>query len=201
MSGVELPALEELTDHFRRLPGIGKKSAQRIAYSILEKSDESVKAFAEALLEAKRTVHPCPVCFNYCQGDICPVCADEKRDHGTVCVVEDARTVRYLASIPQLKCVFHVLGGTISPTEGRLPDSLRIAELIARVEEGNIGEVILATNPTVEGETTAMYLARRLKQYPVRVTRLAYGIPVGGEIEYADEMTLFRAIDGRKEVE
>ncbi len=199
MSG-NLPALDALIDKFRMLPGIGKKTAVRLAYSILDSSQQDAEAFAEAILCAKREIGHCRCCGNISQGELCAVCADPKRDHGTVCVVEDAKTVSAMERVREYRGVYHVLGGTLSPIDGRTPDVLNIDSLLKRVREEHPAEIILATNPTVDGETTALYLAKLLKPTGVRVTRLAYGIPVGGDLEYADEMTLFRAIDGRKEL-
>lgn len=196
----ELPALEALSEQFRALPGIGRKTAMRLALNVVERSDEQAKAFADAILAAKEKIRPCPRCFHLCQDGVCPICTDERRDPALICVVEDSRAAGAMAGIRDFHGVFHVLGGTISPIDGRGPDQLHIAELMARIAEGNVREVVLATGATVEGETTAAYLARLLRQCDVKVTRLAYGIPVGGDLEYADEMTLYRALDGRREM-
>ncbi len=201
MSSEFLPAVEELVNRFRRLPGIGKKTAVRLAYSVLDGSDADAKAFSDAILNAKSRITRCTVCGNLSEGGLCPVCADAKRDFSTVCVVEDCRAVGSMEKVREFRGVYHVLGGTISPLDGRTPEMLNIASLTERVAAGGISEVILATNPTVEGEMTALYIAKQLRPLGVRVTRLAYGIPVGGDLEFADEMTLFRAMDGRKEIE
>ena len=197
----ELPALEALAEQFRMLPGIGKKTAYRLALGVVTRSDEQARAFADAILEAKERIRPCPVCFHLCENGNCPICTDAKRDHSLICVVEDSRSASAMSRISEYKGLFHVLGGTLSPLDGRGPDQLHIQSLTDRVASGDIKEVILATGATVEGETTASYLSRLLHRYPIRVTRLAYGIPVGGDLEYADELTLFRALDGRREMQ
>ncbi len=195
-----LPALDALTDRFRTLPGIGRKTAARLALALVMKSEEEAQAFADAILEAKSKITPCPTCFGLCQEGVCPICTDEARDHSIICVVEDTKSSSAFSQIHSFKGVFHVLGGNISPIDGRGPDQLRIKELLARVQAEGTSEVILATGATLEGETTAAYLSRLLKDSGAKVTRLAYGIPVGAELEFADEMTLFRALDGRREV-
>lgn len=195
-----LPALEALIDRFRMLPGIGKKTAVRLAYGVLDFSQKEAEEFAEAILCVKREIGRCRCCGNISQGELCAICDDPKRDHGIICVVEDAKTVSAMERVKEFRGVYHVLGGTLSPIDGRTPDVLNIDSLVSRVRNEHPSEVILATNPTIDGETTALYLAKLLKPSGVRVTRLAYGVPVGGDLEYADEMTLFRAIDGRKEL-
>lgn len=189
--------LERLIEQFRRLPGIGQKTAVRLAFSVLDYSKEEAEAFAEAIRGAKEQVKLCPVCQNFADGELCPICADEKRDRSVICVVEDARAVMSLEKVKEYNGVYHVLHGAISPMAGIGPDKLHIKELIARLDE-NVREVIIATNPTVEGEATAMYITKLIKPMGLQVSRLAYGIPVGGELEYADEVTLMRAIEGRR---
>ncbi|MCQ2426481.1 MAG: recombination mediator RecR [Lachnospiraceae bacterium] len=201
MSAELLPAVEELVNRFRRLPGIGKKTAIRLAYAVLDGSDADAKAFSDAILGAKAKISHCKVCGNLSEGELCPVCSDPKRDFSTVCVVEDCRAIGSMEKVREFRGVYHVLGGTISPLDGRTPEMLNIASLTERAASGTVSEVILATNPTVEGEMTALYIAKQLRPLGIRVTRLAYGIPVGGDLEFADEMTLFRAMDGRKEIE
>ena len=201
MSAELLPAVEELVNRFRRLPGIGKKTAIRLAYAVLDGSDADAKAFSDAILGAKSKISHCKICGNLSEGELCPVCSDPKRDFSTVCVVEDCRAIGSMEKVREFHGVYHVLGGTISPLDGRTPEMLNIASLTERAASGTVSEVILATNPTVEGEMTALYIAKQLRPLGVRVTRLAYGIPVGGDLEFADEMTLFRAMDGRKEIE
>ena len=195
-----MESLQRLTEQFGRLEGVGKKTAMRMAFSVLELEQEEAEAFAEAILDAKRRIHLCPVCQNLTDRELCPVCADEGRDHGLVCVVTDARTVLAMEKVREFRGVYHVLHGLISPMNGITPDHLKIKELLERVNREEIDEVIVATNPTVEGEATAMYLSKLLKPFGVRVTRLAYGVPVGADLEYADEVTLFRALEGRRDV-
>lgn len=189
--------LEKLIEQFRRLPGIGQKTAVRLAFAVLDYTDEEAKAFAEAIIGAKENVKTCSVCQNISDGDLCPVCADENRDRSVICVVEDAKAVMSLEKVREYTGVYHVLHGAISPMAGIGPDKLRIPELLARLDD-KVREVIIATNPTVEGEATAMYLTKLIKPLGIKVSRLAYGIPVGGELEYADEVTLMRAIEGRR---
>lgn len=191
-------ALQRLLDELSRLPGIGPKSAQRIAYHILSVDDESARRLAEAVLDVKRLVHFCPVCFNYTTGDTCEVCSSPSRVRTQVCVVGEPRDVSAIERTQSYHGLYHVLGGIISPRDGIGPEALHIRELMARLAEGEIEEVILATNPDVEGEATAAYLARLLKPMGVRVSRLASGLPVGGDLEYADEVTLGRAIEERR---
>ena len=193
-------ALERLTEEFARLPGIGGKTAQRLAFHVLALSDEEAAAFAQAILEAKRTVHTCPVCQNLTDGDLCAICADERRDQGVICVVAEPRDVIAMERAREFNGVYHVLHGVISPLNHVGPDDIRIRELLARVAKGDVREVIMATNPDTEGEATAMYLSRLLRPMEVRVTRLAYGIPVGSQLEFADEVTLLRALEGRREI-
>lgn len=200
MAGYHVPPLERLVDAFESLPGIGHKSAQRLAYHILGLSKEEAEGFASAIMEAHETIHYCSVCCNLTDGDLCPVCRDESRDKTVICVVEDPKDVFALERTNEFHGLYHVLHGVISPLSGIGPDQLRIRELLARVQNADVEEVIMATNPTVEGEATAMYISRLLKPIGIRVTRLAYGIPVGGDLEYADEVTLTRAMEGRQEL-
>ncbi len=196
MSEYILP-LEKLIERFRHLPGIGQKTAVRLAFSVIEDSDENAEAFAAAITEAKKSIRYCSVCENLSDGELCPVCADENRDRGTICVVEDARAVMSLEKVREYNGTYHVLHGAISPMSGIGPDKLKIKELLARLDDST-KEVIIATNPTVEGEATAMYISKLIKPLGIKVTRLAYGIPVGGELEFADEVTLMRAMEGRR---
>ncbi len=189
--------LEKLIEQFRHLPGIGQKTAVRLAFAVLDYSKEEADAFADAIRGAKEQVCTCSVCQNIAEGELCPICADEKRDRSVICVVEDAKAILSLEKVREFTGVYHVLHGAISPMAGIGPDKLRIRELIARLD-GSVKELILATNPTVEGEATAMYLTKLVKPLGVKVSRLAYGIPVGGELEYADEVTLMRALEGRR---
>ena len=192
--------LENLVEQFARLPGIGGKSAQRLAFHVLSLPMEEAQAFADAILEAKKTVTCCPVCRNLTAGGLCPICASPKRDAGTICVVADPRDVAALERSREYAGRYHVLHGVISPMNHVGPDDLEIKSLIDRVAQGDVKEVIMATNPDTEGEATAMYLAWLLKPFGVRVTRLAYGIPVGGHLEFADDATLMRALEGRREL-
>ncbi len=193
-------SFETLIDRFASLPGIGRKSAQRLAFHILGLPEGEAEAFAETILEARRSVHTCPVCQNLTDGDICSVCADERRDHSVICVVAEARDVASLERSREFGGVYHVLHGVLSPMSHVGPDDIRIAELVKRVAEGDVTEVIMATNPDTEGDTTALYIARLLKPFEVRVTRLAYGIPVGSNLEFTDDATLMRALEGRRDM-
>ena len=195
-----IPDLEKLIEKFRRLPGVGRRSAERMAYKILDMSDAEAEDFANAILDAKRNIGKCRFCFNLCQGEVCGVCSDETRDRSVICVLEDARAAASLEKVREYRGLYHILEGTISPMDGIGPDKLRIKELLDRIGEGTVEEIIIATNSTVEGETTAMYLAKLLRPLGLKITRLAYGIPVGGELDHADEVTLARAIDGRREM-
>ncbi|MEE0343315.1 MAG: recombination mediator RecR [Eggerthellaceae bacterium] len=193
-------AIQKLLDELERLPGIGPKSAQRIAYWILNEDRIDATRLAQAIIEVKDTVHFCARCFNYAQDDLCDICASPKRDQNTICVVSEPRDIPPIERTGTFSGVYHVLGGALSPLEGIGPDDLHIAELLARLNDPNISEVILATNPNIEGETTASYLARLIKPLGVKVSRLASGLPVGGDLEFADEVTLGRAIEARREL-
>ena len=194
------PALERLVEQFARLPGIGYKSAQRLAFFILAQPEEEVQRFANALTDAKKTVTKCPVCQNLTDGGLCAICSDEKRDRSVVCVVADPRDVIAFERMREYHGLYHVLHGVLSPMNHVGPDDLEIKSLLQRVAQGEIQEVIMATNPDTEGEATAMYLAKLLRPFEVKVTRLAYGIPVGSHLEYTDDATLMRALMGRREV-
>jgi len=192
--------LVKLIEQFARLPGVGRKSAQRFAFAILDMPEDKAREFAQVILDARTLIRKCPVCGNLTDGELCPICAAKGRDTTLVCVVEDPRDVLAFERTKEYNGVYHVLHGLISPMDGIGPEQLTVKELLARVNAGTVSEVIMATNPTVEGEATAMYIARLLKPLGVRVTRLAYGIPVGGSLEYADEVTLYRALEGRSEL-
>ena len=192
--------LEKLVEQFARLPGIGGKSAQRLAFHVLSLTEEEAREFAEAILEAKRLVTCCPVCQNLTAGGLCSICASPRRDAATICVVADPRDVAAMERAREYTGRYHVLHGVISPMNHVGPDDLEIKSLVERVAQGEVKEVIMATNPDTEGEATAMYLARLLKPFHVRVTRLAYGIPVGSHLEFADDATLMRALEGRQEI-
>ncbi len=195
-----IPALDRLIKSFAKFPGIGYKTAVRLAFHILSMSGDDVKEFAQAMINAKENIKYCPNCQNISEGGLCPICADSARQTDTVCVVEDEKAVIAIEKVKEYHGTYHVLHGVISPIEGISADDLKIKELVARVAKDGIKEVIIATNPNVEGEATAMYISRLLKPFDVKVTRLAYGIPVGAELEYADEVTLYRALEGRHEL-
>ena len=192
--------LEKLTEQFAKLPGIGRKSAQRLAFHVLGMTEGEAEAFATAILDAKRSVTCCPVCQNFSAGGLCPICASPKRDSATICVVADPRDVAAMERSREYHGRYHVLHGVLSPMNHVGPDDLAIKPLLERVSQGGVEEVIMATNPDTEGEATAMYLSRLLKPFGVKVTRLAYGIPVGGHLEFADDATLMRALEGRREI-
>ena len=193
--------VQSLVDELGRLPGIGPKSAQRIAFYLLKSAPEDAKRLARAITEAKDRVSWCRRCFNFAEGDLCVYCRDDRRDPTLICVVEEPRDIVAVERTQEYRGRYHVLLGAISPIEGIGPDQLKVKELLARVREEGVQEVILATNPNIEGEATAMYLARLLKPLGLRVTRIASGLPVGGDLEYADEVTLGRALEGRREVD
>ena len=193
------PALENLVEHFAKLPGIGRKTAQRLAFYVLSLPQEEADAFAQSITQAKTAIHCCPVCQNLTEGEgPCAVCASPKRDHGVICVVADPKDVVAMERSREYHGLYHVLHGVISPMNHVGPDDIRVKELVDRVAKGDVREVIMATNPDTEGEATAMYLARLLRPFQVRVSRLAYGIPVGSHLEYADDATLMRALEGRQ---
>jgi len=194
------PSLENLIDKFAALPGIGKKSAQRLAFHVLSLPDGEAESFATAIMEAKSSVHCCPVCQNLTDGELCSVCDDNRRDRGVICVVAEPRDVLSFERSREYKGMYHVLHGVMSPMNHIGPDDLKISELMSRVADGEIREVIMATNPDTEGDTTAMYISRLIKPFNVKVSRLAYGIPVGSNLEYADDATLSRALEGRREM-
>lgn len=191
--------LEVMIEAFRRLPGVGRKSAERMAFGVLDMTDAEVSAFTGAIESAKNAIHTCSVCGNITAGEICPICEDTSRDKKLICVVEDSKAVISFEKIKEYSGVYHVLGGVISPRTGKGASELNIASLPERIKENGATEVMIATNATVEGETTAMYISRIIKPTGVKITRLAYGIPVGADIEYADKLTLLRAIEGRRE--
>lgn len=193
-------ALENLIDGFASLPGIGRKSAQRLAFHILSLPAEEAESFANAVLEAKSSVHTCPVCQNLTDGELCPVCASDSRDKTTVCVVSEPRDVLSIERSREYRGLYHVLHGALSPMNHIGPDDLRIRELLDRVARGGIEEVIMATNPDTEGDATAMYISRLLRPFGVKVTRLGFGVPVGSNLEYADDATMLKALEGRREM-
>ena len=192
--------LTRLVEQFERLPGIGRKTAQRLAFFVLSLPKEEAKKFSDAILEAHEKIKRCKICQNLTDSEICSICSDETRDHSIICVVEDPRDVIAFERTREYHGLYHVLHGLISPMDGIGPDQIYVKELLARLGDDTVKEVIMATNPTVEGEATAMYLPRIVKPLGIKVTRLAYGIPVGGNLEYADEVTLYRALEGRNEI-
>lgn len=195
-----IEAIQRLAEQFGRLSGVGRKSAIRMAFSLIELDNEAAEEFAAAIIEAKQRVHECPICGNLTDKELCSVCEDDQRNKRLICVVEDVRAVMSLEKVREFNGVYHVLGGVISPINGITPDKIRFAELISRVNKDEVEEVIVATNPTPDGEVTAMYISKYLKPLGVKVTRLAYGVPVGSDLEYADEITLGRALEGRRDV-
>ena len=192
--------LNKLIAELSKLPGIGGKTAQRLAFHILSLDDEEAKALADAITDAKASMHYCSVCGNLTDSDICSVCSDESRDHSVICVVESPRDVSAMERVREYKGVYHVLNGAISPMDGIGPEDINLRSLIVRLQENDVKEVILATNPNIEGEATAMYIARLIKPAGIKVTRIAHGLPVGGDLEYADEVTLSKAMEGRREL-
>ena len=190
--------VNRLINEFSKLPGIGPKSAARLAYFVLRGSEDDARALADAIIDVKERIGLCSICFNISESDPCPICSDPERDHALVCVVEDPLDVIALDRTGEYNGTYHVLHGAISPVDGVGPDQIKVNELIERVKSADISEVILATNPNIEGDATAMYIARQLAQYGVSVTRPASGLPVGGDLEYADEVTLGRALSGRR---
>lgn len=196
----DVAALEKLIEQFQRIPSIGRKTAQRMAFHVLDLTDEQAKEFADAIIDAHTKIHHCELCHNLTENDLCPICASNNRDHSTVCVVEEPRDVLAFEKTREFQGVYHVLHGVISPMNGIGPEQLTIKSLVERATSGEITEIIMATNPTIEGDTTAMYISKLIKPFGVKVTRLAYGIPVGADIEYADDVTLMRALSGRSEL-
>ncbi len=192
-----LAPLQNLIDQFERMQGVGHKTAQRMAFYVLSLSDEEANKFAKAITDAHTKIKQCKICCNFAEDELCPICKAENRDKSVVCVVEDPRDVMAIERTHEYKGTYHVLHGVISPMDNIGPDQIRIKELLARLSDGEIDEVIMATNPTIEGEATAMYISRLLKPMGITVSRLAYGVPVGADLEYADEVTLSRAIEGR----
>ncbi|MBV9849677.1 MAG: recombination protein RecR [Armatimonadetes bacterium] len=193
-------SLARLVGEFEKLPGIGPKSAQRLAFHVMRVPEDETRALADALLAVKGSIRFCSICHNYSEGDICDICADPRRDHALLCVVAEPRDLIAMEKTNEFRGVYHVLHGVINPLEGVNPDRLRIKDLPPRVAGGKVREVILATNPTVEGDTTSLYLADILKRLGVKVTRIAHGMPVGGDLDYADQATLIQALEWRREL-
>ena len=195
-----IESLQNLADQFMKLNGVGRKSSQRMAFSVLDMSGEEAAAFAQAILDAKAKIHLCPVCQNLTDREVCPICDDDTRDKSVICVVAEPKDVIAMERSREFRGVYHVLHGVISPLNHVSQDDIKIKELLRRVAGGEVREVIMATNPDTEGEATAMYISRLLRPMEVKVTRLAYGVPVGSQLEYADEVTLLRALEGRQEI-
>ncbi|MEC9488608.1 MAG: recombination mediator RecR [Halanaerobium sp.] len=193
--------IDELVRQLTKLPGIGPKTAERLAFYILDMDMSQARRLADSIVKAKEKVRYCSICCNFTEEDPCSICEDERRDAGVICVVENPKDVLAMEKTGQFHGKYHVLHGSISPIDGIGPDQIRVKELLRRIQEGDIQEIIVATDPNVEGEATAMYLARLLKPLGVKVTRIAHGLPVGGDLEYADEVTLSKALDGRREIE
>ena len=193
-----IPSINKLIDEFSRLPGIGKKSAQRLAFYVINMEQSDAYNFAESILEVKRKIKYCEKCFNITESELCDICSDQKRDQNLICVVESPRDLIAIENTKEFRGYYHVLHGAISPMDGIGPNEIKIRELILRLQEDDTNEIIIATNPTIEGEATAMYISKLLKGTDIKVTRLAHGIPVGGDLEYADEITLAKAIEGRR---
>lgn len=196
----KLKALERLEQSLNKLPSVGKKSAERLAFAMLEMEDDDLKEFAEAISTLKSSIHPCPICGNLTDQDICPICADQSRDTSLLMVVSSPKDVLVLEKAEDYHGLYHVLGGTISLSKGKGIEDLKIEELMKRLESGNIKEVIIATNPTVDGETTALYLAKIIQPLNITVSRIAYGLPMGGSLDYTDSLTINRAIEGRRKI-
>ena len=196
----DVAALERLIEQFQKIPSIGRKTAQRMAFHVLDLSDEAAKEFNDAIIDAHTKIHRCALCHNLTENELCPICESHNRDHSLICVVEEPRDVLAMERMREYSGVYHVLHGVISPMNGIGPEQLTIKSLVERVAKGDVTEVIMATNPTIEGDTTAMYISKLIKPFGAKVTRLAYGIPVGADIEYADDVTLMRALSGRSEL-
>ena len=196
----EIEAIARLVNQLSKLPGVGRKTAQRLAYHIIALPEEQVRELAVAIFHGKKQIHFCPVCGNYTDADTCAICSDDSRRRDIVCVVKDPRDVNAMERMREYNGLYHVLHGVISPMDGVGPDDIRIRELMTRLADGEIQEVVLATNPDVEGEATAAYISRLIKPMGVKVTRIAHGVPIGGELEYTDEVTLLRAFQGRTEL-
>ena len=194
------PSIEKLIESFEKLPSIGHKTAIRLAFHMLDMSKEETEEFISSIKEAKQKLKYCSTCFNIADTDPCPICSNPKRDQSTICVVEDVRDIMAMERTHEYKGVYHVLHGTISPMNGIGPDEIKIKELLDRIKDNDIKEVIIATNPRVEGEATSIYISKLVKAFNIKVTRIAHGIPVGGDLEYTDEITLMKAMEGRREI-
>ena len=194
------PSIERLIENFERLPSIGHKTATRLAFYMLNQNEEGINEFINSIVEAKKNLRYCSQCFNITDTDPCPICSSQKRDKQTICVVEDVKDIAAMEKTHEFKGVYHVLHGSISPMNGIGPEDIKIKELLERLEDIDIKEIIIATNPRVEGEATAIYISKLIKPLGIKVTRIAHGIPVGGDLEYTDEVTLSKALEGRREI-
>lgn len=194
------PSIEKLIENFEKLPSIGHKTAIRLAYHMLDLTDEEITEFTSSITDAKKKLKYCSTCYNISDTDPCPICSNPKRDQSTICVVEDVRDIMAMERTHEYKGVYHVLHGTISPMNGIGPEEIKIKELLNRIRDNEIKEVIIATNPRVEGEATSIYISKLIKAFNIKVTRIAHGIPVGGDLEYTDEITLMKAMEGRHEI-
>ena len=194
------PSIEKLIESFEKLPSIGHNTAIRLAFHMLDMTDEEITEFTTSITDAKKKLKYCSTCFNISDTDPCPICSNPKRDQSTICVVEDVRDIMAMERTHEYKGVYHVLHGTISPMNGIGPDEIKIKELLNRIRDNDIKEVIIATNPRVEGEATSIYISKLIKAFNIKVTRIAHGIPVGGDLEYTDEITLMKAMEGRREI-
>ena len=194
------PSIEKLIENFEKLPSIGHKTAIRLAYHMLDLTDEEIAEFTNSITDAKKKLKYCSICYNISDTDPCPICSNPKRDQSTMCVVEDVRDIMAMERTHEYKGVYHVLHGTISPMNGIGPEEIKIKELLNRIRDNEIKEVIIATNPRVEGEATSIYISKLIKAFNIKVTRIAHGIPVGGDLEYTDEITLMKAMEGRHEI-
>ena len=196
----DVVALEKLIEQFQRIPSIGRKTAQRMAFHVLDLTESEANEFAQAIIDAHKKIHNCEICHNLTEDDVCPICKSQNRDHSVICVVEEPKDVLAMERMKEFNGVYHALHGVISPMNGIGPEKLTIKALVERATKGETKELIMATNPTIEGDTTAMYISKLVKPFGIKVTRLAYGIPVGADIEYADDVTLMRALAGRSEL-
>lgn len=195
-----LKALERLIDSLAKLPSVGKKSAERMAYAMLEMDEADLEEFSAAIVNLKMQIHHCPICGNYCENEVCEICADSNREDSTLMVVSYPKDIIAIEKSESFRGKYHVLGGVISPSKGKSIEELNFSSLVERIKIGSIKEIILATNPNIDGETTALYLAKKLEEFPIEITRLAYGLPIGGVLDYADALTLSKAFEGRRKI-
>lgn len=195
-----LKALDRLIDSLAKLPSVGKKSAERMAYAMLEMDEIDLEEFSAAIVDLKKQIHTCPICGNYCEGEVCDICSDSDREDSTIMVVSNPKDIIAIEKAESFRGKYHVLGGVISPSKGKTIEELNFSSLVERIKKGDIKEIILATNPNIDGETTALYLAKKMEEFPIEITRLAYGLPIGGVLDYADALTLSKAFEGRRKI-